>query len=148
LISDDTDLTDFAKEGGRLILYHGWSDSGPSPFNSIRYYEDVQRAMTEAKAREFFRLFMVPGMYHCAGGPGPDSFGNHGNPPVIDARHDVLMALERWVEQGAAPEQLIASKVVDSRVQRTRPLCPYPQRARYDGKGDPNQAQSFSCAAP
>lgn len=148
LIADDTDLHEFASAGGRLILYHGWSDSGPSPFNSIRYYEDVQGTMGAARTDEFFRLFMVPGMYHCAGGPGPDNFGNQGDPPRLDADHDLLMALERWVERGAAPERLIASKVVDGRVKRTRPLCPYPQRATFDGKGSPDDAGSFTCKTP
>ncbi|HEY5809202.1 MAG TPA: tannase/feruloyl esterase family alpha/beta hydrolase, partial [Povalibacter sp.] len=125
LIADETDLTPFAREGGRLILYHGWSDSGPSPFNSIHYFEGVQRAVADRRIGDFFRLFMVPGMYHCGGGPGPDSFGNIGNPPVLDADHDVLKALERWVEQGEAPARIVASKVSEGRVERTRPLCPY-----------------------
>lgn len=148
LIVEDTDLSGFEKHGGRLILYHGWSDSGPSPFNSIRYYEEVQQTMSARRADEFFRLFMVPGMYHCAGGPGPDNFGNIGDPPKIDAEHDVLMALERWVEQGQAPERITASKVKAGRVERTRPLCPYPQRAKYVGQGDIDQAKHFSCVKP
>jgi feruloyl esterase len=97
---------------------------------------------------DFFRLFMVPGMYHCRGGPGPNSFGNAGDPPVKDARHDVLMALERWVEQGIAPDVIVASAVSDQRVTRTRPLCPYPSQARYSGSGDADRAENFTCVAP
>jgi feruloyl esterase len=146
LISDDVDLAAFASGGGRLILYHGWADSGPSPFNSVNYYEAVRRKL--GTTHDFFRLFMVPGMYHCRGGPGPDSFGNAGDPPVLDARHDVLMALEQWVEKGVAPEQIIASTVLAGKVERTRPLCPYPKRASYKGRGDSNRAENFECVSP
>ncbi|HEY5757227.1 MAG TPA: tannase/feruloyl esterase family alpha/beta hydrolase [Steroidobacter sp.] len=148
LISDDTDLTPFASRNSRLILYHGWDDSGPSPYNSINYYQAVQRKVGEQKADGFFRLFMVPGMYHCRGGPGPNSFGNAGDPPVLDAQHDVLMALEQWVERGAAPERIIASNVKAGRVERSRPLCPYPKVARYKGAGSIDEAENFSCVAP
>ena len=148
LISDDADLSPFARRGGRMILYHGWDDSGPSPYNTIDYHERVRQTVRVRDTDAFFRLFMVPGMYHCAGGPGPNSFGNAGDPPVLDADHDVLMALERWVEQGVAPERIIASTVKDGRVERTRPLCPYPQRARYKGKGDGNRAEHFECVKP
>jgi feruloyl esterase len=147
LVSSNADLRPFARRGGRLILYHGWSDSGPSPLNSIRYFEQVQQKVGRDDTDDFFRLFMVPGMHHCRGGPGPDSFGNAGDPPVKDARHDVLMALERWVEQGIAPDLLIASTLTEQRVTRTRPLCPYPAQARYSGSGDTDRAESFTCIA-
>jgi feruloyl esterase len=148
LISDNADLTPFAKRGGRLIVYHGWDDSGPSPYNTIEYHERVRKIVGARETDAFMRLFMVPGMYHCAGGPGPNSFGNWGDPPVLDADHDVLMALERWVEQGVAPDKIIASRETDGRVERTRPLCPYPQRARYKGKGDIDRAENFECVNP
>lgn len=148
LISDNVDLAPFAQSNARLILYHGWDDSGPSPYNSINYYEAVRRTVGAQKTDSFFRMFMVPGMYHCGGGPGPNSFGNAGDPPVVDARHDVLMALEQWVERGKAPEQIIASHVKEGQVTRTRPLCPYPKRARYQGTGDTNRAENFECVAP
>jgi len=148
LISDNVDLMPFASRNARLILYHGWDDSGPSPFNSVNYYEAVRRKVGERKTDSFFRLFMVPGMYHCRGGPGPNSFGNAGDPPVLDAQHDVLMALEQWVEREAAPERIIASNVKAGRVERSRPLCPYPKVARYKGTGSIDEAGNFSCVAP
>jgi len=148
LISDDVDLTPFASRNARLILYHGWDDSGPSPYNSINYYEAVRRKVGDQKTDSFFRMFMVPGMYHCGGGPGPNNFGNAGDPPVLDAHHDVLMALEQWVERGAAPERIIASNVKAGRVERSRPLCPYPKAARYKGTGSIDVAENFSCVAP
>ena len=147
LISDDVDLSRFARRNARLILYHGWADSGPSPYNSINYYEAVRRNVGAQKTDGFFRLFMVPGMYHCSGGPGPNSFGNAGDPPVLDAEHDVLMALEQWVERGAAPERIVASKVIAGRVERSRPLCSYPKVARYQGSGSIDEAGNFSCVA-
>ena len=148
LISDKVDLTPFARSNAKLILYHGWDDSGPSPYNSINYYEAVKRTVRERKADDFFRVFMVPGMYHCRGGPGPNSFGNAGDPPVLDAQHDVLMALEQWVEKGVAPERIVASTVTAGRVERSRPLCPYPKVARYKGTGSIDEAGNFACVAP
>lgn len=148
LISDNVDLTPFANRNARLILYHGWDDSGPSPYNSINYYEAVRAKVGAQRTDGFFRLFMVPGMYHCRGGPGPNSFGNAGDPPVLDAQHDVLMALEQWVERGAAPERIVASNVEAGKVRRSRPLCPYPKVARHNGKGSIDDAKSFSCVAP
>jgi feruloyl esterase len=148
LISDNIDLTPFAGRNARLILYHGWDDSGPSPYNSINYYEAVRRKVGEQKTDGFFRMFMVPGMYHCRGGPGPNSFGNAGDPPVLDAQHDVLMALEQWVEGGTAPDRIIASTVKAGKVERSRPLCPYPRVARYKGAGSIDEAENFSCVAP
>lgn len=148
LISDNTDVAPFAHRNARLILYHGWDDSGPSPYNSINYYQAVKQRIGERQTDSFFRLFMVPGMYHCRGGPGPNSFGNAGDPPVLDAQHDVLMALEQWVERGTAPEKIIASNVMAGRVERSRPLCPYPKVARYKGDGSIDQAENFSCVVP
>lgn len=148
LISEDADLSAFADRGGKMIVYHGWDDSGPSPYNTIAYHRRVSESVEKRAVDDFMRLFMVPGMYHCGGGPGPNSFGNVGDPPVLDAQHDVLMALEQWVERGVPPERIIASKVRDSRVERTRPLCPYPQRARYQGKGDIDRAENFECVLP
>jgi len=96
------------------------------------------------------RLYMVPGMQHCGDGPGPNSFGQSGAAPSSEPRHNVSMALEHWVEKGDAPSSIVATKYVDDDsakgVQSTRPLCPYPQIAKYRGQGDPKDAASFACA--
>ena len=136
----DPDLRPFRANGGKLIQYHGFSDPDIPPANSINYYESVvrnaggrsnPRALAETK--EFYRLFMVPGMQHCAGGPGATRF-------------DALTALEQWVEQNKAPEQIQAAHLTAGKVDRTRPLCPYPQEARYKGNGSTDDAANFTCA--
>jgi feruloyl esterase len=112
-------------------MYHGWNDPAISALNSVDYYESVvvaARRFRAGAAEDFFRLFMVPGMQHCGGGPGTDTF-------------DALGALERWVEEGVAPDRIIAAGAVD----RTRPLCPYPQVARYLGQGSTDDARNFAC---
>ena len=130
------DLKAFFSRGGKLIMYHGWSDSLVPPVNTIKYYEQVVAHMGGgAKASEHVRLFMAPGMGHCAGGEGPDTF-------------DKVKALEEWVERGQAPARFEASHRVSGRVDRTRPLCPYPQVARYSGAGSIDDAANFSCKAP
>lgn len=159
LNSANPDLRSFRAHGGKMITYHGWGDAAIAPLSSIEYYENVRTFLTRypdarnsgsPAVEDFYRLFMVPGMGHCGGGYGPNSFGNAGTPASLDPEHDVLAALERWVEEGVAPERLIGTgKVVgDPSKKLTRPLCPYPQVARYKGTGDPNDAASFSCAAP
>jgi hypothetical protein len=100
----------------------------------VKYYEQAV-AKNGPKTTEFFRLFMVPGMAHCAGGVGPD-------------RNDAVTAVIDWVEKGKAPDSLLASKVTGGQVVRTRPLCPYPQVARYKGQGSVDEASNFSCVAP
>jgi feruloyl esterase len=156
--SYNPDLRTFRDHGGKLIQYHGWSDAAIAPQDSINFYEKVTaflasnpdpRAADAKDVQGFYRLFMVPGMGHCTGGPGPTSFGNGateaGTP--VDADHDVLMALDRWVTLGVAPEKLIGSGKIGSpaTVKVTRPLCPYPEVARYKGQGDSNVADSFEC---
>jgi feruloyl esterase len=128
------DLRPFARRGGKLILYHGLSDPDISPLNTINYYKQVEEVTSE-KTRDFARLFLAPGMQHCGGGPGPDSF-------------DAVSAVERWVEEGMAPQKIIASHGTHGVVDRTRPLCPYPQVAVYTGKGDATDAASFACRTP
>jgi feruloyl esterase len=136
------DLSAFRAAGGKLIQYHGLADPVVPPRESIDYYERVQAAEDGDKppradaSADFYRLFLAPGLYHCQGGPGPDVL-------------DVQGALERWVEQGVAPDTIAATKYRDDKpsegVAMSRALCPYPKRAHYDGVGDPSEASSFSC---
>jgi feruloyl esterase len=132
----DPDLSRFKARGGKLILYHGWSDFGISPEATRRYYDMVVTAMGGRAATEAFaRLFLLPGVGHCRGGTGPDTF-------------DGLGALVDWVEKGIAPERIVASQTVNGQVVRTRPLCPYPRVARWNGKGSLDDASSFDCQEP
>jgi feruloyl esterase len=125
-------LQPFAARGGKLILYHGLADDLLSPYNTIDYFERVRRAVGAQATDAFARLYLVPGMGHCGGGPGPDRF-------------DALTAVEAWVEHAAAPKELIASHLREGVADRTRPLCPYPQVASYTGSGDSDQAKNFVC---
>ncbi len=135
------DLQDFRANGGKLIQYHGWADPDITPLNSINYYESVVRLIGEGSnhglrdTQEFYRLFMVPGMQHCRGGPGTDSFR-------------MLDELERWVEKGIAPDRVGASHSANGKVDRTRPLCPYPMEAQWKGTGSTDDAANFVCALP
>jgi feruloyl esterase len=128
----DPNLKPFYDRGGRIVQYHGWNDPQISPRVSSMYYERVIDILGEDIVRGHHRLFMVPGMAHCGGGEGTSSF-------------DILSVLERWVESGSAPDSVEASRVVDGRVDRTRPLCAYPAVARYVGSGSIDEASSFSC---
>jgi feruloyl esterase len=141
------DIDAFRARGGKLIVYQGWQDPVVSALGTVAYYERVrERQRSQAPTDTFFRLFMVPGMGHCAGGEGANSFGNAGTtPPLVDADHDLLAALDRWVELGIAPDRIIASRVVDGAVTRTRPLCLYPKRATYTGAGSTDDAANFVC---
>ena len=148
-----TDLSQARRRGVKIIQYHGWNDQTLQPAYSPEYYNAVAAAMGGLeRTRQFYRLFMVPGMRHCYFGPGATSFGAVGQqiPPERDATHDIQKALERWVEHGVAPNRMIATKYTDDApatrtILLTRPLCPYPQVARYRGSGDPNDASSFTC---
>lgn len=134
LNADNPDLSAFKARGGKLILWHGWSDPALNAISTIDYYGRVQAA--DPGARAFARLFLLPGVLHCAGGNGPDTV-------------DWFGAIADWVERGRAPERLVASKLDrDGKATRTRPLCPFPERARYRGTGNTDQAESFACAAP
>ena len=115
-------------------MYHGWNDPGPSPLDTVQYYNRVSDAMGPNQ-ENWMRLFMMPGMGHCGGGGGPD-------------QANFLGALERWVESGVAPNRITASKVTNGRVTLTRPICPYPQVAKWTGVGSTNDAENFVCAAP
>jgi len=153
------DLRSFRARGGKLIQYHGWGDAAIAPGSSVDYYEQVRsffatypdpRAPAGRPVEDFYRLFMVPGMAHCGGGVGPYDFGN--GAPVAGAGpdRDIVAALDRWVEQGVAPDELIGRGVAPGKTAKpmTRLLCPYPRVARYAGTGDPWDAASFSCQMP
>ena len=132
----DPNLRDFFDVGGKLIAYHGWSDPQISPANATQYYQSVVDTFGgRAAIHDSYRLFMAPGMGHCAGGPGPDSF-------------DSLSALEAWVERGEAPDSITAVHRRDGEVDRSRPLCPYPEVAVYTGSGSIDEAANFRCQAP
>ena len=152
LNATETNMKPFESRGGKLIIYHGWNDSGISPLNTINYYESVESKMGKQDTDSFLRLYMVPGMQHCGGGPGPDVFGQMGFSSPNDPQHNMYLALEQWVEKGAAPSTVIATKEAASGsvggVKVTRPLCAYPQVAKYKGSGDTNDAANFACGAP
>ena len=148
LNSTDADLKRFKDRGGKLILYHGWSDAAIPAQSTIDYYQTVVHKMGAGDSASFVRLYMVPGVQHCGGGSGTDSFG--AGAAEGDAQHDMGRALEHWVEDGVAPEKIIATKYKTgsnpaSGVVRTRPLCPFPQVARWKGSGTTDDAANFVC---
>ncbi len=132
------DLSAFRARGAKLLIYHGWNDGGSggaiSPLNTVNYYASVLARMGSLQ-QDWLRLFMVPGMAHCGGGPGPNQV-------------NWMAALERWRESGIAPNRLIASRVSDNHVNMTRPICSYPAVAKYNGVGSTNDAANFVCKAP
>jgi feruloyl esterase len=129
-------LEPFRSAGGKLLLYHGWSDNLLAPLGTVNYYRQVVTTMGGAeKTGDFARLFMVPGMGHCGGGPGTDVF-------------DKVGVLEQWVERGAAPDKVIAAHRTKGVEDMTRPLCPYPEIAKWKGAGSTNDAANFVCTAP
>lgn len=139
-----------ANARGKIIMWHGWEDPAISGHSAVNYYEQVLRRNNDA--RDFFRLFMVPGMLHCGGGPGPNSFGQslpQATPLSASPQHDILSALERWVEKGIPPKRIDAVKYVNDQpaqgVVRTRPLCAYPKQAVYAGRGSTDDAANFRC---
>jgi feruloyl esterase len=143
------DLSAFRARGGKLIIYHGWADEQVTPFASLDFYSHMLAKQNQAGTDGFLRMFMMPGISHCSGGPGAGNIG--GSTPALshDPEHDVVAALDAWVVKRQAPTQLIAAHLDDNKkVDRTRPLCPFPQEAHYKGTGDGNDAGSFICAVP
>ncbi len=147
LNATDLDMSAFQKRGGKLILYHGWSDPAIPAQNTVDYYDGVVKKMGAEKVSGFARLFMVPGMGHCGGGSGANAFGQAGTPSA-DRFHNVDAALEAWVEQGTAPERLVAAKYARAggEAVRTHPLCPWPQTAQYKGSGSMDDERNFVCS--
>ena len=148
LNATDPDLSRFIARGGKLIMHHGWGDPAISSYNSVDYYRSVTAMLRPGegvgigedrvalrRTQAFFRLFMEPGVNHCGGGPGPNNY-------------DMLDPLARWVENGVAPDRIIASHLTNGIVDRTRPLCPYPAVATYIGSGSTDDAANFACVAP
>lgn len=133
LDATDTDLSGFRDRGGKLLMWFGWADPALNAARAVEYYEAVRQKMGP-QTGDFFRLFMLPGVFHCGGGVGCDAFPR-------------LAALIDWVEQGKAPGRLIAARIENGRVVRTRPLCPYPETARYQGSGSIDDAANFRCSA-
>jgi feruloyl esterase len=123
-----SDLSAFTRRGGKLLMYHGWADQDVPPAASINFYRSIQ----PRSAQQNVRLFMVPGMNHCGGGDGPNAF-------------DAVEALEQWVENGKRPSRMLATHSTGGKIDRTRPLCAYPQTAHYRGSGDINLAENFVC---
>jgi feruloyl esterase len=148
LNATDPDLKAFKARGGKLVLYHGWSDPAITPLSTIDYYESVIKKMGQKDVDSFVRLYMVPGFQHCFGGPGPDSFGAFYDLKFDDPQHSVDASLEQWVEKATAPSEIIASKFEgqdQTHAKMTRPLCPYPQTAKYKGSGSTDDAANFVC---
>jgi feruloyl esterase len=135
--ASDPDLSNFKGRGGKLLLWHGWADPGPAPENTINYYSQVTKTVGGGSQDEWMRLFLLPGVAHCGGGVGPD-------------QADFLGAMERWREQGVAPGQITAARNTgrSGLPPISRPLCPFPQVAKYKGAGSVEEAANFVCAAP
>jgi tannase/feruloyl esterase len=127
------DLSKFKARGGKLLMYHGWADPGPAPQNTINYYSAVQQRVG-GPSDDWMRLFFLPGVGHCGGGVGPD-------------RADFITALEQWRESGKVPNEIVAARTRNGQTDMTRPLCPYPQIAKWTGTGSTDEAKNFVCAA-
>ena len=160
--ANDYDLSPFYGKGGKLLQHHGLADGAIPASSSIYFYKRVLQTLAKKGLAldDFYRFFLVPGMSHCRRGVGdaPWVFGalgqhlsetSHSVPGFEDADHDMLLALMRWVEEGTAPDSVIATKFNNDKIEegvvRQRPLCPYPRQAKYTGKGDPNEASSWTC---
>jgi hypothetical protein len=134
LDATNPDLTAFRNRKGKMLMYFGWADPSLNPLMGIEYYEGVLQRMG-AGTKDFFRLFMQPGVFHCGGGVGAGTF-------------EPLLVVVDWVEKGIAPDRLTGERIVNGKVIRSRPLCPYPQTAKYKGSGSIDEAENFRCEAP
>jgi feruloyl esterase len=149
------DLSAFADRGGKLLVYHGWGDMLAPAMQSVRFYEEIADAQAQnasvgtrlEETQRYFRLFMVPGMGHCGGGPGVSEFGQHTSTTGATPASHAFLALQQWVEKGKAPAQLVG-KGAHSGKEFTRPICAYPQVVAYRGSGDRGSAANFACVVP
>jgi feruloyl esterase len=143
------DLTAFNRRGGKLIMYHGWADQQISALAAIDFYRQIVAKEGQSRTNGFLKLFMLPGIFHCTGGPGTGNFGAAGPAIQDDAQHDITKALDVWVTQKKAPESFVGTHLNQSKVaDRTRTICAFPAQAKYKGSGDTNDAANFTCAAP
>jgi Tannase and feruloyl esterase len=154
LDASDSDLSAFRVHRGKMLHYHGWNDGSPPPRHSTDYYERVATRMGGVpKTQPFYRLFMAPGMMHCGAGAGPNMFGNLlDSAPAKDPDHNIFAALERWVEEDVSPDKIVATKYRDNDptkgIEMTRILCPYPEQAKWVGKGASSEAENWVCEVP
>ena len=130
--STNPDMRAFFERGGKLLLYHGWSDPQVTPFNTVNFFNKVVDRHGSGAVGKSVQLYMVPGMNHCAGGPGTDTF-------------DKMGTMERWVQTGVSADRIVASHLTAGVVDRTRPLCPFGQVARWSGTGSTDEAANFAC---
>ena len=147
LRADRVDIAPFLAAGGKALIYQGWADPSTNADPTVDYYTRLAAANGGVGTlANSVRLFMVPGMYHCGGGPGADTFGGSGRPNAPgDSGRDILWALISWVEDRHAPDRIVATKLDGDVPRFTRALCPFPQAARYDGNGPAGSADSYTC---
>ena len=160
--ADDYDLSAVRSNGGRILMYHGLADGIIPTKSSLYFYNHVYRALLQkglSSLDDFFRLFLIPGMNHCSGSPNAPWYvgggsqavtgASHSVPGFEDPQHDIILAMIRWVEEGVAPDKIIATKYKDDNaaegVELQRPLCPYPLQAKYTGSGNASDPSSWSC---
>jgi feruloyl esterase len=149
LTQDDPDLRRFARHGGKLIVYHGWSDDMAPAEPSVDYHAAVTAELGREATDAVMRLYMLPGVDHRRSGPGAGIVLQTEATPAVPATpgRDMLATLQHWVEDGVAPGPFVATKLdAQGQVTRTRLLCPEPQRARYAGSGDVFDAATWTCA--